>query len=250
VRTTGAVIDSWQANTTGLSPDVKALAVFGDRLYVGGKFAGIDGAGRKRFAAVDTATGDIVTAFSARADRTVNEIKVSPDGSIVYAGGAFTKLGGQLRYNAGSVFASTGDATDFVPTVDGGNCVTIGLSPDGSLFFASTDNNTVFAFEPAVSNSPKWLVKMSGNTQAMAVSNSEIYLGGHFSQVITTKDKRAYFASLDTANGSPTAWDPQATGGKMGVWALLLDGTQLHAGGVFTHFAGVPQRGYARFSTT
>ncbi len=244
---TGALIESWRADTGGLKPDVKALTVFGDRLYVGGAFGSIDGTGLGRLVALDTA-GDVDRTFSARANRTVQEVKVSPDGSIVYAGGAFTKLGGQPRFTAGSVFASTGAATSFVPTVDGGNVVTIGLSPDGSLFFASTDNNTVFAFQPGVSNSPKWLVKMSGNTQAMAVSDTEIYMGGHFSQVITTKTKRAYFASLNTADGSVTSWDPQATGGKMGVWALLIDGSHLHAGGVFSQFNGVSQRGYARFT--
>lgn len=244
---TGALIESWRADTGGLNPSVKALTVFGDRLYVGGSFGSIDGTGLKRLVALDAA-GNVDRSFSARANRTVREVKVSPDGSIVYAGGAFTKLGGQSRFTAGSVDASTGNATSFVPAVDGGNVVTIGLSPDGSLFFASTDNNTVFAFQPGVSNSPKWLVKMSGNTQAMAVSDTEIYMGGHFSQVITTKTKRAYFASLNTADGSVTSWNPQATGGKMGVWALLIDGTQLHAGGVFAQFNGVSQRGYARFT--
>jgi hypothetical protein len=246
---TGALVDAWQADTIGFKPDVKALTVVGDRLYVGGAFGGIDGTGLKRLVALDLA-GNVDRSFAARANRTVNEVKVSPDGSIVYAGGAFTKLGGQARYNAGSVFAATGDATTFVPAVDGGNVVTIGLSPDGARFFASTDNNTVFSFQPAVSNSPSWLVKMSGNTQAMAVSDTEIYMGGHFSQVITTKDKRAFFASLNTADGSVTSWNPLATGGKMGVWALLIDGDHLHAGGVFSRFDGVLQRGYARFTGT
>ena len=227
--------------------------MFGDRLYVGGSFGGsfggIGGTGLKRLVALDLA-GDVDRSFSARPNRTVQEVKVSPDGSIVYAGGAFTKLGGQPRFTAGSVFASTGNATSFVPQVDGGNVVTIGLSPDASLFFASTDNNTVFAFQAGVSNSPLWSVKLSGNTQAMAVSDTEIYLGGHFSQVITTKDKRAYFASLNTSDGSVTSWNTLATGGKMGVWALLIDGSHLHAGGVFSRFDGVLQRGYARFSGT
>jgi hypothetical protein len=246
---TGALIDSWQADTVGLKPDVKALTVFGDRLYVGGAFAGIDGTGLKRLVALDSA-GNVDRKFAARANRTVTEVKVSPDGSIVYAGGAFTKLGGQVRDHAGSVLAANGSATTFAPEMGAGNVVTIGLSPDGSQFFASTENNTVFAFSPAASNSPSWLVKMSGNTQAMAVSDDEIYIGGHFSQVTTTKQKRPNFASLFTADGSVTDWNPLATGGFMGVWALLINGPHLHAGGVFTHFDGVPQRGYARFTRT
>ena len=246
---TGALIESWRADTGGFKPDVKALTVFGDRLYVGGSFGGIGGTGLKRLVALDLA-GDVDRSFSARPNRTVQEVKVSPDGSIVYAGGAFTKLGGQPRFTAGSVFASTGNATSFVPQVDGGNVVTIGLSPDASLFFASTDSNAVFAFQAGVSNSPLCSVKLSRNTQAMAVSETEIYLGGHFSQVITTKDKRAYFASLNTSDGSVTSWNTLATGGKMGMWALLIDGSHLHAGGVFSRFDEVLQCGYAWFSGT
>ena len=34
----------------------------------------------------------------------------------------------------------------------------------------------------------------------------------------------------------------------MDVWALLLEGTRLHVGGVFSGFDTVKQRGYARFS--
>jgi hypothetical protein len=249
--TTGAVIDSWTADTVGTNPDVKTLAVEGNRLYVGGRFGGIDGTTRKRMAAIDTNAGDVVTTFSPRPDLGVNEILVSPDGSVVWAGGAFTKLGGAIRDNhAGAVFAANGDATPFAPTVSGGNAVTIGLSPDGSRFFFSTDNNTLLAYDHAVSNDPVWSVKTSGNTQAIAVSDTELYIGGHFSQFVTGKIKRNYIASVDPVTGTPTAWDPNAAGGKMGVWALLIEGSHLHAGGVFSSFNTVSHRGYARFTGT
>ena len=248
---TGQLLPDWSADTTGTSPDVKALTVVGDRLYVGGRFSGIDGTGRRKLVALDAATGDLVSAFRPQPNGTINEVKVSPDGSIVYAGGGFSTIGGQSRFTAGAVYADTGLATPFAPAVDGGNVVTAGLTPDGSTFFASTDNNTVFGFDTRLATAPpKWSTKMSGNTQAMACSDTELYIGGHFASNITQKLKRNFFASLNPATGLVTSWDPQATGGKMGVWALLIEGDHLHAGGVFSYFGTDPQRGYARFTGT
>jgi WD40 repeat protein len=249
---TGEVLDSWVADTAGTSPAVNTLAVKGNRLYVGGTYVGIDGTTRKRLVALDVATGDVVTGFRPAPNGNVREVVVSPDGSKVYAGGAFTKIGGQTRdARAAELLASNGSATAFNPSGDGGNAVTVEVSPDGSRFFYSTENNTVFAYDPTMSNSPLWSRKMSGNTQAMAAGPSgELYIGGHFSQDVTSKTKRAYFASINYGNGSLTSWDPDATGGKMGVWAFLVDGDKLHAGGLFRYFNGVQQRGYARFSGT
>lgn len=244
---TGRAVETWQADTVGTTPHVVSLAVHGDRLYVGGRFAGIDGTTRKRLVALDT-DGDVVTAFKPTPNKGVTEVVVSPDGSTVYAGGAFTMLGGQSRLAAGSVQAATGAATGFAPTGVGGNAVTIALSPDGSRFFYGTENNTLFAYDPANSNDPVWSLKTSGNTQAIAVSGDEMWIGGHFSQIVTGKIARPFIASLNPADGSVTDWNPQCFGGKMGVWALVLEGTRLHAGGLFSGFGTTKQRGYARFS--
>ncbi len=245
---TGEALASWRADTTGTYPDVASLAVKGNRLYVGGRFTGIDGTTRKRLVALDTATGDVVPTFRPAPNGNVREVVVSPDGSTVYAGGAFSILGGQARAAAGSVDAATGSATAFAPSGDGGNAVTIGLSPDGRRFFYGTENNTLFAYDPAVSNDPVWFIKTSGNTQALAVSDDEMWIGGHFSQIVTGKIPRPFIASLDPVDGSVNDWNPNCVGGKSGVWALVLEGTHLHAGGLFTGFGTVKQRGYARFS--
>ena len=245
---TGQVLSGWQADTGGEYPDVNSLAVRGGTLYVGGRYATIDGTGRKMLTAVDAVTGNVLRTFNAAPNGLVNEVVVSPDGSTVYAGGAFTMLGGQARAYAGGVDAVTGAATAFKPAAEGGRAVTVEISPDGSRFFYATENNTLFAYDPAVSNSPVWTIKTSGDTQAIEVLDGEMWIGGHFSQVVTTHTPRAFLASLDPANGSVLPWDPKCYGGSFGVWALAHDGQRLHAGGVFAGFGDVKQRGYARFS--
>ena len=85
------------------------------------------------------------------------------------------------------------------------------------------------------------------NIQAIAVSPTEIYIGGHFTQFATGLARRS-LASVNPATGAPTSWDPEATGLLGGGWALVIKGSNLHAGGQFTHFDGVKQRLYARFA--
>ncbi len=77
-----------------------------------------------------------------------------------------------------------------------------------------------------------------------------MWIGGHFSQIVTGEIPRPFLASINPANGSVNAWDCQCTGGKQGVWALEHDGQDLHVGGYVAAFGAVKQRGYARFSVT
>ena len=249
---TGDVLYGWSANTGGTYPTVYSLAVHGDRVYVGGKFTGIDGTGRAKLAAIGATSGDLISKFNPRARGTVREVVVSPDGNLVYAGGGFKSLGGATRSgNAGSVFADTGDATPFNPVVESGSgVVTVALSPDGNRFFLATQNNFVRAYDPSVSNNPVWSARTSGNTQAIAASDTEVYMGGHWTGFQDYGIKRPFLGSVNYSNGVPTSWDTQCIGDKMGVWGLLIQDGKLHAAGVFRYFGSDPQRGYARFSGT
>jgi hypothetical protein len=240
---TGALIPDWQADTTGTVPMVKSLAVHDDRLYVAGKFTGIDGTAKQKLAALNVSTGNLVT-WNTGISGNVNEVRVSPDGATVWVGGSFTRIKGvERRYFAG-IDAVTGLPTSFDRGADGGYVITVAVSGDGSTVYASTENNTIFAYKPAESTSPIWTRKMGGNTHAIAISPTEIYIGGHFGGTIP------FLTSVDPATGVPTGWDPEATGIKSGTWSLVIHGNNLHAGGQFTHFHGVQQRLYAQFAGT
>lgn len=249
--TTGAVLDGWSADTEGEYSTVLSMAVHGDRLYVGGKFDGIDGTSQRKLAAVGTASGDVITTFNAQANGAVREVVVSPDGGTVYAGGGFTVLSGASRPgNAGAVDASDGTATPFDPFVaSGSGVVTVALSPDGSRFFLSTQNNFVRAYDPADGNSPVWSIRASGNTQAIAASSTEVFLGGHWARYREFDVERPFLSSVDSGNGVLTSWDTKCSGDRMGVWGLLVQGDKLHVAGVFSAFGTDAQRGYARFGT-
>ncbi|WP_432479231.1 hypothetical protein [Nocardioides sp. GXQ0305] len=249
--TSGAVLPDWQADTTGGSPGIHALAQAGDRLYVGGSFSGIDGTVRASMVALDTA-GNVVSGFRSRANGLVRAIRVSPDTTKVYAGGAFSKLGGADRpYGIGEILATNGDATGFSPSTGGALAITLGLSPDGSRLYFSTPDNMLYAYDVA-SNAPAWSRKSAGDVQAIAPSATELYVGGHFSQftIGSAKVKRHFLASLNPGDGTMTSWDPDPQGGDNGVWAITLTPTALLAGGTFTTVDGVERVRFARFPGT
>ena len=108
----------------------------------------------------------------------------------------------------------------------------------------------VRAYDPFVSDNPVWSARTSGNTQAIAASETEVYMGGHWTGFQDYGVKRPFLGSVNYSNGVPTSWDTQCTGDKMGVWGLLIQDGKLHAAGVFRYFGSDPQRGYARFSGT
>jgi hypothetical protein len=122
----------------------------------------------------------------------------------------------------------------------------MGISPSGGQIYAAGANNTLSAYN-LPSNDPAWIVKSGGDIQGIAVSTTEIYVGGHFGQIAGAK--RQYLGSL-SLDGVPTAWNPKVEGGTMGVWAVSLAPADLLAGGVFTKINGVSRKRFARFSGT
>jgi hypothetical protein len=73
---------------------VRAIAVSGSTVYVGGSFDFVGGKARNYIAAIGAGSG-AVTAWDPNASGRVSALAVS--GSTVYAGGTFTTIGGQAR---------------------------------------------------------------------------------------------------------------------------------------------------------
>ncbi|WP_158282959.1 PQQ-binding-like beta-propeller repeat protein [Nocardioides silvaticus] len=245
---TGALITDWQADTVGADPTVRSLDVHGDRLYVGGRFDGIDGTAKQKLAAVGVTSGNTL-AWNTWTNGNVAEVRVSPDGQTVWVGGAFSKIRGMARAYFGGIDATTGYPNAFSRDSWGGVVITVGTSPDGGTVYVATENNHLFAYDWAASKE-LWRTRMSGNVQAIAASPTEIYIGGHFSSFADYKVKRPSLASVVASTGAPTSWDTKATGLLGGGWSLVIDGSTLHVGGQFTRFDGVQQRLYARFAGT
>lgn len=242
---TGDLVDGWRADTTGTTPMVSSLAVSGDRLYVGGRFDGIDGSAKQKLAAVDVASGNL-DVWDTWVNGAVNEVRVRPDGRHVWIGGEFTRIRGIDRPYFGAIDAVTGKTTPFAGLGNGSRVITLALSPNGRWVYTANNANRVNAYK-VDSATPRWSRHTDGNVQAIAGSGTEVYLGGHYTQFDDEGTPRMFFAAVNAYSGAMTAWDPLATGTNKGVWSLVLDGQYLYAGGGFTHFAGVRQRLFAKF---
>jgi hypothetical protein len=101
----------------GVSNAVAALAVSGSTLYVGGAFTNIAGQVRGRLAAVDAITGAPTTwnpdATPVATATRVNALVVA--NNSVYAGGAFTAIGGAFRNRAAGIRVGDGQSHDWNP---------------------------------------------------------------------------------------------------------------------------------------
>jgi Domain of unknown function (DUF5122) beta-propeller len=249
---TGQLVTGWAASPK--NNFVRALvADLGDRLYIGGNFSSISGRTIARLAAVSQSTGAVDTSFAAVPSNTVRALALSEDGTKLYAGGAFTTIGGQSRPGAAELDAQSGAATAFAPT-EGGVVISVDVTPNGRLFFGTTSNRT-FAYDPSSSNVPVYRVRTGGDVQAILATDDEVYVGGHFTTLPEAKLNRVHLASFLTVDGQATDWNPGANG-SYGVWAIGLTRTALSPGAVpalsiggdFTRVAGAARRGYARFN--
>ena len=178
----------------GASSIVQTLALSDPLLYVGGIFTSIGGQPRNFVAALNTADGT-ATAFNPSANAQVEALAVS--GPLVYAGGHFTIIGGQSRRVLAALNTADGSATAWNPDPQQ-------LVPPG--------NPDVFAV-------------------AVSDSGSTIYAGGYFTSVQGLNRKN--IAAVSAADGSPTAFDPQASGTVFSdaVNAIALSGSKVYAAG-------------------
>ncbi len=195
------------------TPSVHALAVSGTTVYAGGGFTSIGGQPRNNIAALDTETG-LATTWNPNAGGggfnqlpTVGVLAVS--GTTVYAGGAFTSIGGQPRNNIAALDTETGLATAWNPNAGGG------LYSDNSV-------------------------------DALAVSGTTVYAGGGFTTI--GGQPQNYIAALDAGTGLATAWNPYANDGSPNsVYALAVSGTTVYAGGYFSTIGGQSRGWFAEF---
>ena len=147
---------TWNPNADG---QVATITVSGF-VYVGGSFGLIGALQRHRIAAIDVSTG-LATAWNPNVQfstERVNALTVS--GSVVYAGGLYTYIGGQTRANLAALDVATGLATTW--KAEANNTVRA-LTSDAMMVYAGGDFTTVGLFPQA------YLCAITQSTAAAAV---------------------------------------------------------------------------------
>jgi trimeric autotransporter adhesin len=256
-----AALDPASGAALGWSPyvndSVKAVTTSnnGGVVYVGGDFISAAGAGRRHLAAFHAGTGGLSTTFKPTVSNgtgnfaTVLTMDVSADGNTLYFGGDFALVNGAYRRNAAAV--STGVATlrAWSPSATADIVGELTVSASGRTVFAGGrgTGGYVQAYGPNVGGTPVWDVATDGDVEAIVISSSILYVGGHFTSV--GGQDRGHLAALRASGGGLEAWNPDADG-IFGAFGAAITDSRVAFGGEFTQVAGEDTQGIAQFSGT
>jgi hypothetical protein len=236
---------------------VKAVttSTTGSTVYVGGDFSSAEGAGRSRLAAFNATSGNISSTFKPTISNgagnfaTVLSMAVSPNNQSLYFSGDFALVNGHSRRNAAAVStgiaslrawspASTGDVAGELIISNSGNTVFVGGRATGGY---------VQAYGPNTGGSPVWNVQTNGDVEALAVSSSILYVGGHYTTVGASN--RGHLAALSASSGGLQSWNPGANG-VFGAFGAAITSSRVAFGGEFTTAGGANHQGVVQFSGT
>jgi len=251
----------------GVRGGVRALALAGDRLYVGGVFNFVTGpAGaeaRPKLAALDAATGALLpwtppalgpgrysghhgVPTPSESGGEVLALAVPTDGSRVYVGGNFLDFGGR----AGLVVLGADTGQPLPQQWKTGRPIfDLTVSPqDGTTVFASAGGSggQVYAFNPDQPKGPVWATWVDGDAPGVAASESTVYLMGHYDYAGPQDALRHHLAAFDADNGAVAPWNPTANT-PWGAFSAAVGADHVFVGGEFTRINGTPQPGFAQF---
>ena len=219
---TGAPVNGWRPAVTGdgsTNPVVRSLAVRNGKIYIGGKFANVDGQPRRNLAAVDAATGAVSSTFKpVVGDSTSMVYALAADASRVYVGGKFSRVNGTGRGNLAALDLSSGALDDVWRPRTNKLVRDLEFDSSGATIFA------VGAF--------------GGKTADGVPKNSVSYGGDSF--------VRQSVVRLDTATGNVHPWaaptgaiqTDSGRNGDMTCWTATVTSTRLYLGcGLGPNFA-------------
>lgn len=230
----------------GMNGPVKAMATMGSRLYVGGSFSFVGTTQRKDLAAFDD---DVLSSsWKVNTNGKVRDLKLSSDGSTLFAAGTFTALDGvQAPQRIAKISALTGDAEVWdVGTTNHWVVIDLALSDDDNTLFLvaggwpGLGGNRTKAID-VTSGAESWSVRHGGDPQAVLFHDGLAYVGGHF------EDKNGAYPNqrlqaIDAATGVTDPWKP-ILNSVWGVWDLDASPWGMLVGGDFTKIDGRSARG-------
>lgn len=215
---------------------VEAVTLAGSSVYLGGFFNAVNKPGggtvtRSRVAAVDTASGFATAWNPSVTGSAIYDIAVA--GSTAYLGGIFTKIGVTNRNNAGAVGVINGLDAGWKPNPDGfvydiepaGDSVFVGgqfLSVTDAAGTGTTGRVGLARVDAVAGFDTGWNPMINGTILAIAVSGSNVYVGGSITQARGPSGaiSRRGTVQIDTTTGIASAWEPIQSANTVSAIAL------------------------------
>ncbi|MEO6026722.1 MAG: T9SS type A sorting domain-containing protein [Candidatus Binatia bacterium] len=229
-------------------PGVSALLLRGNTLYVGGRFASVNGIARRNLAALDATTG-VLLAWNPDADDEVRCLALR--GNTLYVGGEFHRVGGLDRHHIAALDAQDGRPTSWNPdaeervrslAIDGrtiyaaGDFQAIGGQPRNCLAALDAGTGAATAWNPGLTPLRRGVWLYDGVwpfVSAVAVRKQTVYASGYFDGA--RGQARRYFCAFDTRTGDMTPFAPQA---DAWAFAIVPAGNLLYVGGDWYNMGG------------
>lgn len=233
---TGAVDTGFRPHPSG---QVRAVQADGGAVYAGG--TAIDsGVSRPYLAKFGATSGARASDFTATVNGAVNALALSPDGTRLAVGGAFTTLSGSSRRGMGLVSPDTGHAVgpSFATTVN--PMLTLSWRDDGTALFGGSGNanNLAARWNPST-GARSWHHRVGGDVQAIDYDDGDVYVGFHDNYEGNNHTK---LLAVDASSGVISSsfrprfnqfWGIRSI--SAGPWGLIVGGQFTSVSGVWAH---------------
>jgi hypothetical protein len=247
IDTETGLATAWDPRPNG---GVGSLGLGGDEIYIGGGFTSIgpEWVRRNGLAALDLTTGR-ATAWDPNPDEAY-VLSLTTSGNTLYAGGSFSRVGGEIRSNLAAFDARDGTLTPWNPAPNGG---VIALAASGNTIYAGGQFTAVggqprrhlAAVDSTTGAATPWNPDPDDFVEAIAVDGSIVYAGGWFAHLAGWPRKT--LAAIDATTGQSRDWDAYGSGV---VDAIAVKDDTIYVGGLFRSIGGQSRRDLAAIDAT
>ncbi len=182
-------------------------------------------------------------------------------GSTLYIGGAFDRIDGAPRSNAGALDLASHRLLPWRPVVSRPNSFYDGVRAilkDGARVYlggsfrraGGKPHRYVAAFDARSGRALSWDPQVDGPVLALGATPATVILGGRLGSI--NAEPRTSLAAIDGPTRRLLSWSPRVKGryGSGGVNALLVFESSLYVGGNFSRIDGQPRRSLAAFEVS
>lgn len=261
--TTESGNQGWSTLGNGVNNDVRALAVIGTDLYVGGSFSQAGGVTAKLVAKFDTAqSGNL--GWSALGDgiddSTARVVALAVVGTDLYVGGGFEQADGAFANHIAKFDTTQTSQAGWSTLGDGVDDTVIALTVIGTDLYVggrfsqagTEDAWNIARFDTSLSGNSGWSSLGRGVESTVAtltVFGSDLYVGGSFFYVGSFFASR-HVAVYDTTQTGNAGWSGFGHGVDYEILAMAAIGTDLYVGGSFNQVGAIRASRIAKFDTT